>query len=1009
MRDFYIQCAKALYRRKVFVIGVSVAVTALAVVKELAFPPPHYADTLLVITSMSNQGEVAGIVPEPFSPKICQQLLKSTAVVGETLSRLANAGLFEDEEPPLLDEFMQDLVVEVTTVDQTTRPVNYSPLICISTRAETPEAATAIVDTWAQVAIEHAGHAVSLRLMGASETLERQKQHYEDALESIWSEIEKEQAQWNLDVLRLELDARVELLNSYLVEYAKTMRDLQQAEGRMALLDADLSQTVGEETDEYKAQLDRLWQALSNEEAQWDTDVLRKEIDTRVAMLNTLYEEKSTAERKLAGVQENLRMVREDLTQSVVAQEQYYKDSLDELRAKMVEEQSAWNTSVMQKELDTRVEIINSLYGEQSTLVRELARDEEELRMLRGAMTDLVGEEGSAYKQEIDALYAELIEEESSWNALVLQQELDTRVELLASLYAERAQLERDIAKDQERLRTTQQQLAALLSEEQTRYTEDLDKLTAALAAEMTGFNLEVIRRQVEAQLALIEELKAQQAMLEREVAGGEEGLDAVSEGLEEEQPLLELGRAPSDDAYWIAQGEGKKAPSLTNLDTKVMITQEVNAVHSGLKAKRHAVREVLATSKAQLDAVGRQLAQAREELEADKALLAEHEKIQNDLQRAIKVAETNYSSIATSETLALKREERTLVLDIAAKTATVERIREQHEEIETEQKELEALLAEHSARQESLRRDIQLAAQKYTDVATTEVLQLKDRERTLLMDIASKTGAVEHIYAQRDKIHADIDAVRMDLAEHEVLQKGLQLDTSAGEKNYLEEVTTERQALKQQERKLLLDVATTTASLQSIDEQITTIAEDRERLTTLLAEHKSKQDDLNLDISISKKRYDDVAAREHLHIKDLKRDVLLEKRVKTTMQEALDRDIEAMTKEIKEYESLIAEHELRQNRLKKQEELALKIFSDVAQAESFVGAAVDLAQGETVEGTKAVGLNRLSPETYAIEDKGLLGRKGRVAMAMVFALLCSVALVIGREVVYPMAREVLE
>jgi len=95
-------------------------------------------------------------------------------------------------------------------LDETTRPVNYSPFLTLTATAKQPDLAKEYVDTWANVAIDTARRANELHVGAALKTLSTQQTSFEDQLNKVWQAQAKESSQWNLDVLKTQLDTRVE-------------------------------------------------------------------------------------------------------------------------------------------------------------------------------------------------------------------------------------------------------------------------------------------------------------------------------------------------------------------------------------------------------------------------------------------------------------------------------------------------------------------------------------------------------------------------------------------------------------------------------------------------------------------------------------------------------------------------------------------------------------------------------------------------------------------------------
>lgn len=498
MEQYLRKALKALWSGRAFIAGVTAALLVLAVIRELFFGASYVADAILVVTNLNARGDTAELVPSPFNPKIYEQLILSSAALGEVRDELERREVYRRGRAPSLESLRLMLSADVSTVDETTRPVNYSPLIRLVGRADTAARAAGLVDAWAEVAQRHAARAVELRLAGVSGTLALQRTQYSDELESIWEAIESETGVWNLGVLKEQLAARVELLVA--LEEAKTQN--------------------------------------------------ARELDINRHRLKT---------------------IQEDLLNRVAEEQNSYRETLDETWDQLILEQSAHNTDLLQREL--------------------------------------------------------------------------------------------------------------------------------------------------EAQQLHLRDLLQKRATLERDLEGARERLASVDASLETEEPFLELGRAPADSAYWIVRGEGG-ARALRDLETKVMVSQELNQVYWTLKRERQDVLGIIAARQAELAAIDRQMTQTETAQAETQKIFAAQEVAQEKLRMDINAGRQRYDKVAASVVLALMDEQRAAMLEIAQRDASLRSLREQIAAIDEERRSLQRDIAERSRIQTRLRKEEEIAASVFGDIA---------------------------------------------------------------------------------------------------------------------------------------------------------------------------------------------------------------------------------------------------------------------------------------------------
>lgn len=251
MNQFTARAISVLYNRIIFIGVVTAVVAVLAVAMELLNPPAYRAEAVLVVTAISEDESAPKLMPEPLSPKVYQSMLTSTAVVGTVLDRLKAEGVFAEGEAPALETFQGMLLARVDVVDETTRPVNYSPLITLLATAPDNDTAVRIVNAWAEAGMAMAERAITLRSASAQGALAGREQQYRDALYEVMARQQEESARFNTTVMLQELNDYQALLKTLREESATTARDLAAAKLRLTEISSIL------ETDEPLIELRR--------------------------------------------------------------------------------------------------------------------------------------------------------------------------------------------------------------------------------------------------------------------------------------------------------------------------------------------------------------------------------------------------------------------------------------------------------------------------------------------------------------------------------------------------------------------------------------------------------------------------------------------------------------------------------------------------------------------------------------------------------------------------------
>lgn len=195
------------WQRRRFVAIVTMLVFIAALIQAIFTRPGQVAEVMLLVSNVRATGELAASLPSGLNPKSYSDLVDSLSVKGALYNRLAEEGFWNDAGgPPPLRTFLLGLSVSNSVVDQTTRPVSYAPFITLRVKRKTAEIASAVADTWATVAIDVAQRRVHVGNDATRTILARQKNSLHEDLAVSWEALAVEQATWNLDSIRTELD-----------------------------------------------------------------------------------------------------------------------------------------------------------------------------------------------------------------------------------------------------------------------------------------------------------------------------------------------------------------------------------------------------------------------------------------------------------------------------------------------------------------------------------------------------------------------------------------------------------------------------------------------------------------------------------------------------------------------------------------------------------------------------------------------------------------------------------
>ncbi len=318
MNDWYKGAAQALIKNLWLIIIVTVLAGVLALGKELLFPVPYTADTMLLVTGVERGSAEEGssttkMMPPPLNPKAYEMMLESSSVLGRVLDRLKKEGAYGKDTPPELLIFRGNLSVTVDIVDETSRPVSYSPLLRMTARAETAELAKKIVDVWAEVATTQAQQAAAMRVGPSASMLVGAKKKYESELQTAWEEMRKETGTWNLDVLKADLDANEVRMNTLMDNRANVDREHEAAKRKLEVLNGDFSKLLKDSQNKYSGESVELREKMKAEMSLANVEMLSTEMEQRLEMQVKLADDQGRIERQLKGDEESLVTIRKSL------------------------------------------------------------------------------------------------------------------------------------------------------------------------------------------------------------------------------------------------------------------------------------------------------------------------------------------------------------------------------------------------------------------------------------------------------------------------------------------------------------------------------------------------------------------------------------------------------------------------------------------------------------------------------------------------------------------------
>lgn len=353
MVDYSLDCLKAIYQKKWIIIGVTCLAFALSVIKVIVVPPHYFeAEAILIVASPNVTGDFGDHLSTELEPKVYEELLTSSTVLQNVLEKLTSEGTFGDDEAPKLEVFASMVSAKLKIVDQTTRPVNYSPLIKLVAQADDAELAGKIADAWADVSVETAKDANYLRIGVLAKMLDTQEQEYRNTLDGLWVKEEEEKAEFDIVAMSEELNVRLSIINGLISEQASLERSEAEAEARLASIRENL---------EGEQEFVELLRA-PDEAAVW---LLEAEADRKSALENI--RKKGMVTQELNKVYWDLRSQEQLILSTIAANTAKMKENEVQIgrfreEAKQMRQESAEHVLIQQR-LGMEVGIASKIYG----------------------------------------------------------------------------------------------------------------------------------------------------------------------------------------------------------------------------------------------------------------------------------------------------------------------------------------------------------------------------------------------------------------------------------------------------------------------------------------------------------------------------------------------------------------------------------------------------------------------------------------------------------------------
>lgn len=242
MNELTRACLKALYEKRWVLLLIAVVALLFSIIRLLLFTPgSYYAEAVLVASTPKQGAEIKDLMPEAYNPKTYVELINSRTVLYETYQTLVEKKVFPENETPEFDDFAKLLRASVNMVDQTTRPINFSPLITLRAWAAEPDYARAMVDIWAEKAMKAAQTVNHMQYGELALALKKQADLRKNNLDELWQALEKEKAQFDVTSKKEELGLLLKEMDDLLHAQAVSERIAAAAEAQLASIQQKLA------------------------------------------------------------------------------------------------------------------------------------------------------------------------------------------------------------------------------------------------------------------------------------------------------------------------------------------------------------------------------------------------------------------------------------------------------------------------------------------------------------------------------------------------------------------------------------------------------------------------------------------------------------------------------------------------------------------------------------------------------------------------------------------------
>jgi hypothetical protein len=181
---------------------------------------------------------------------------------------------------------------------------------------------------------------------------------------------------------------------------------------------------------------------------------------------------------------------------------------------------------------------------------------------------------------------------------------------------------------------------------------QEFEEILAQKQEEMAQWDITVLegKRELATQLLNVAAEKRQEE--QRMLAAARGTLEALEQQLAGEPEKLVVFRAPSDDAYYNAKTIERQTGSNEGIESKGMVTEQINEVYLELKRDVHEASATVAAGEAAIQILDEQIADAEKEREELTQLIWEHSTVQDLLATDEGIARKIYEDIASIRSL---------------------------------------------------------------------------------------------------------------------------------------------------------------------------------------------------------------------------------------------------------------------------------------------------------------------------------------------------------------------